>query len=160
MASGSARIAIAAPRERDWGRPPPRDRENASGSLDTRDNGEKVARGGLGPSAFGRSRVKGQEMSKKDWLTVGLKLIGVFFAVLGFTTLCITIINVVVQFLQLVDRSVVVVASGYVTLVGLLQPIAYLLASYVLVKKTDWCLNKIVVAAEQNSSEQLTQRDD
>ena len=99
-------------------------------------------------------------MSKEDWLTVGLKLIGVFFGVLGFTMLCIIIINVVVDFLQLVDRSVIIVTSGYVTLVRVLQPIAYIIASYVLVKKTDWCLNTIGIRTEPNSSEQPTERDE
>jgi len=91
-------------------------------------------------------------MTKQDWLTVGLKLIGVYFAVLGFTVFCITVISLIIQAFFMDTPPYVVPRSGeYATLIGALQPVAYIIAAYYLIKKTDWCLEKIGVQTERGS---------
>jgi hypothetical protein len=82
-------------------------------------------------------------MTQRDWLTVGIKLLGVYFAVLGVTALVMVGTNIVVQtFLDAREsaseyRSL---RTGGITFVEALQPIAYLLCAFALMKWTHWCL--------------------
>jgi len=92
-------------------------------------------------------------MTKTDWLTVGLKLIGVYFAVLGFTVLCIVGIDLVAEAFSEADPYVAMSLDGRVTLLRVLQPVAYIIASCVLIWKTDWCVRKLGVKSNEEHSE-------
>ena len=97
-------------------------------------------------------------MSKRDWIEVGLKLLGVYFLVLGFTTAILTGIGYVLQ--EAARRAAwdsdALFASGRpLSLLSLAQPFAFLVASFFLVWRTQWCLNKIGMESEDA---QLTRR--
>jgi len=93
-------------------------------------------------------------MTKQDWLTVGMKLIGVYFAVIGFTVLCISVISLTVQaFYPYASPYIVARSGGFSSLLELLQPVAYMIASYYLIKKTDWCLSKIGIQIDKASEQ-------
>jgi len=87
-------------------------------------------------------------MNKHDWLVVGLKLLGVYFAVLGVAILSMTIITLVIQMVETAANSS---AGGMLVLhegrtldwISALQPIAYLVGAFVLMRRTDWVLRKI-----------------
>jgi len=93
-------------------------------------------------------------MNKHDWLVVGLKLLGVYFAILGVAILSVTILNLVIDAILAARTSssdLLVLHKGpSVSLLSALQPIAYLAGAFVLLRRTDWCLRKIL--SEESSS--------
>lgn len=82
-------------------------------------------------------------MTQRDWLTVGIKLLGVYFAVLGVTALVIVGTNLVFE-LVLDSRESASgmhsIRTGGISLINVLQPIAYLLCAFALMKRTQGCL--------------------
>jgi hypothetical protein len=83
-------------------------------------------------------------LQTRDYLYVGVKLIGVYFAVLGITVLTLTLLSFGVQFTQtMFGRDDVLYAdhqSPFFILIETLQPIAYLVCAFILTRKTEWCL--------------------
>jgi hypothetical protein len=82
-------------------------------------------------------------MTQRDWLTVGIKLIGVYFAVLGVTASVMVGTNIVVQAVLHARESASEyrsLSTGGVSFVEVLQPVAYLLCAWALLKRTQWCL--------------------
>ncbi len=78
-------------------------------------------------------------MTNRDYLTIGLKLMGVYFAVLGITILVVSLSN----FLGSLAPSDLPndYGSGLTyELIRLMQPIAYLACAFHLVRRTEWCL--------------------
>ncbi len=86
-------------------------------------------------------------MNKRDWLIVGLKLLGTYFAILGVAILSVTVLNLGIQVVQAAATrrsDVLYLHEGpTVSLLSALQPIAYLVCAFVLLRRTDWCLRKI-----------------
>lgn len=82
-------------------------------------------------------------MKTREIYTIGMRLIGICFAVLAFTGICL----VVCSLLSTVFRSkgpFIDIRFGTMQLLfGFLQPLAYIVASFVLIRKTDWCLRKL-----------------
>ena len=82
-------------------------------------------------------------MTKKDLYLVGTKLIGLYFAAFGIITLS------VVLFL--------LIKNGIAVLGMLVNPAVCLGVSFLLIKKTSWCLNKSGITTEGNSEQKLGQ---
>ena len=95
-------------------------------------------------------------MSKRDWIEVGLKLIGVYFLVLGFTPAILTVIGYVLQEAArhaAWNSGALFAADRTLSLLSLAQPFAFLVASFFLVWRTQWCLNKIGMELESESEQ-------
>ena len=95
-------------------------------------------------------------MTKRDWLTIGIKLLGVYCAIWGFATLSYSIPG----FLALLKRLAFVafgveVTDHYTSLFHpyAFQPIAYFLVGFLLIRKTNWCVNKIQTKQEDHSEQ-------
>jgi len=93
-------------------------------------------------------------MNRHDWLIVGLKLLGVYFAVLGVTILSMAVLNLLIQGIEAAtstrtDPTYLAVHVGRsIDLISALQPVAYLACAFVLVRRTDWCLRKMDLKVE------------
>jgi hypothetical protein len=72
-------------------------------------------------------------MGRSDWLTVGLKLMGVYFAITGVASLW----NLFVAVLATAGQGE---RLERMTLFGILHPAIYLLAAFFLVCRTHICL--------------------
>lgn len=82
----------------------------------------------------------------RDYLNIGLKLLGVYFAVLGVTVLAMVLANLTIEgvlplFQQ--DEMLHAIEGPVVSAISALQPIAYLVCAFVLTRKTEWCLHLI-----------------
>ena len=85
-------------------------------------------------------------MPTRDYLYIGLKLNGVYFGVLGVTVLSLTLINLAIQGIMpyFEQEGMLIVYEGTTySLLGAMQPIAYLVCAFALTRKTDWCLSLI-----------------
>jgi hypothetical protein len=72
-------------------------------------------------------------VARYDWLTVGLKLLGVYFGVSGLAALW----NVLLVLMAASSQGAHVEGIGAV---AILQPAAYLVAAFLLVRQTRICL--------------------
>ena len=99
-------------------------------------------------------------MAKADWIEVGLKLVGAYFAVLAFTTSALTVIGYALLRLNLqtawsgntiVDPDLSP-TNLFELLLHLLQPAAFVIAAFVLIRRTDWCLQKMGICQSSSSS--------
>jgi hypothetical protein len=82
-------------------------------------------------------------MTQRDWLTVGIKFLGVYFAVLGITGSIIVATNLVFELVLDFQESGSgghSVRTGGISFVNVLQPIAYLVCAFAMIKRTAWCL--------------------
>jgi len=89
----------------------------------------------------------------RDYLNIGLKLLGAYFAVLGVTVLALTLINLAIQGVWPLfqdDRMVHVVEGQVVSVISAMQPVSYLACAFVLTRKTDWCLELINPISAEN----------
>ena len=87
--------------------------------------------------------LRGDKMSIKEWVTIGIKLLGVYFSVLAFTSLALSLIHLAGSAIG-IGPGTLVMDQGLIPLsMQFAQPAAYIIASYVLIKKTEWCLEKI-----------------
>ncbi len=85
-------------------------------------------------------------MTKADWIFVGLKLLGVYFAVHG----AITLILLFAGFLLFLQQGKLggpvaidnIIVTWYKSL-QLLQPVIHLVCAFLLIRRTDWCLGWI-----------------
>ena len=92
-------------------------------------------------------------MNTRDYLNVGLKLIGVIFFVFGLVVTAMTLLNVGIQtWHRAFPRDDVFLASESfdVTLMGAAQPMVYLVCGFILTRKTEWCLKLIQSPREGN----------
>jgi hypothetical protein len=69
-------------------------------------------------------------MTRHDWLTVGFKLLGVYFGVLGLSALWQTFVTMILS------ASHVGIGIG----MGFLQPLVYILSALILTLCTEQCL--------------------
>ena len=103
--------------------------------------------------------MRGYEMmTKRDWLTTGIELLGVYCVIMGCTTLTYWIPQFV-AFLSTTGFGVEAEVSRHFSSMYLpytFQPVAYFLVGFVLIRKTDWCVNKIQTKNQEDHSEQNT----
>lgn len=95
----------------------------------------------------------GHAMTQREWLTVGIKLIGVYFAVLGAMGLVVVGTNLLEQFLsdlQEYESGFLATRTGGMTLINVLQPTAYLLGAFALTRRTEWCLRMVKSGKDQD----------
>src|SRR5262245_41609434 len=92
-------------------------------------------------------------MTKRDWIAVGIKLLGVCFAALGVVGLVIllsTIASDIVLNFNEPDRVYSTVPhNAELGLISLIQPLAFLLCAFVLTRRTNWCLRMAGVAESE-----------
>jgi hypothetical protein len=72
-------------------------------------------------------------MPRHDWLSIGLKLLGVYFGISGLAALW----NVMLVLMAASTLGAHVEGLG---VIGILQPAAYLVAAFLLVRRTPYCL--------------------
>jgi hypothetical protein len=68
-----------------------------------------------------------------DWLSIGLKLLGVYFGISGLAAIW----NVMLVLMAASSHGAHVEGIGAI---GILQPAAYLIAAFLLVRRTRYCL--------------------
>jgi hypothetical protein len=85
-------------------------------------------------------------MQKTDWVSVGIKLLGVYISVLALIGAGSVILGSVAQLIFKGDAPVKVI---FIRLfVGLLQPLVQGAVGWMLLKKTCWCLKKAGLGCE------------
>lgn len=82
-------------------------------------------------------------MTRADWIVIGMKLIGVYFAVLGFSVLIVLAVGIIETIALRLAEDAPYLVDPRVNVSELLQPIGYLLGAFFLIRRTQWCL-KIV----------------
>lgn len=94
-------------------------------------------------------------MKKSEIYEIGFRLIGVYFSVLAFTTIFITIVSIISSNItNNINGSLYLGASFISVLISSMQPIGYLIAAYFLIIKTDWCIEKLNSLIEKSNKEQ------
>jgi hypothetical protein len=93
-------------------------------------------------------------MTQREWLAVGIKFLGIYFAVLGVTGLIIVGTHLVVDEVMASssDRTLRV---GGIALVNVLQPLAYLLCAFILTKRTEWCVRMAGLSQEDGPANRM-----
>lgn len=93
-------------------------------------------------------------MQKTDWVSVGMKLLGIYIAVLGLIGAGSAVLNTLMT-LIFSDRpasvgffKMVGVVLVKVLLFGLIVPLVQGAVAWMLLKRTDWCLKKIGIGEE------------
>lgn len=84
-------------------------------------------------------------MSKKDWLDVGLKVVGAYFGVFGLA-LCAAILSE--YFVHLLtdmadEEASIYNVGGPYNPSALARPAVFLVASYVLIWRTQWFVDRV-----------------
>ena len=83
-------------------------------------------------------------MTKRDWIEVGLKLLGVYFAVTAIATVIGTLVYVFYELEQFGVQLAYFDSGGAAyRLLHLLRPIVFAIAACVLLCRTEWCLRKL-----------------
>ena len=79
-------------------------------------------------------------MTKRDWLTTGIKLLGVYCVIWGAASLTYAIARSLTSGMASGDakQGLLYFLASYA-----LQPIAYFGLAFVLIRKTEWCVSKI-----------------
>jgi hypothetical protein len=92
-------------------------------------------------------------MTKRDGIALGIKFLGVYFAVLGVVGMVILIstiaADIVSNFLEPDSEYSAVAHNSALGLVSLIQPLAYLGCAFMLTRRTDWCLRMAGVAESE-----------
>ena len=93
-------------------------------------------------------------MQKKDWIAVGTKRLGIYIGVLALIGASSAVLNTVIT-LIFTDRPASVgffkmlsVMFVKILVSGLIVPTAQGLVAWLLLKRTDWCLNKAGLGCE------------
>ena len=85
-------------------------------------------------------------MQKQDWIAVGIKLLGIYIAVLALIGAGQVLLGTTVQ---LLFRNETPFKTIFIRLlVGLIQPLVQGAAGWLLLKKSGWCLRKIGLGEE------------
>jgi len=84
-------------------------------------------------------------MNKHSWMTVGIKLIGVYFVVLGVIGLLPTGLSYIIELIGALFQEEGTYARGFGEIlwrggVGLFRILLYLVVGVLLVKWTAWCV--------------------
>jgi hypothetical protein len=82
----------------------------------------------------------------RDCLTIGLKLLGVYFIVYGLSMAAMTLLAFGIQTLEPMfnrDGLPYYVDGPVVKLMSAAQPIAFLVLGYLLARRTEWCLKLV-----------------
>ena len=97
-------------------------------------------------------------MQKKDWIAVGVKLLGVYYAVLTVVGLGSVVLGLILTIIYRPDAPAGMTKPQYLTmfllgvirwlLQNLASPVVHGFAAWLLLKKTDWCLKKIGLGEE------------
>jgi hypothetical protein len=93
-------------------------------------------------------------MQKKDWVLVGVKLMGIYFAVLALISTGSVVLNTLITLIfsnrpeNVSFFKIVGVVLVKVLLVGLIVPAVQGAVAWLLLKRTDWCLRKIGLGEE------------
>ena len=93
-------------------------------------------------------------MQKQDWVAVGVKVLGVYMAVLALIGAGSAVLNTLIT-LIFSDRpasvgffKMVGIVLVKVLLFGLVVPVVQGAVAWMLLKRTDWCLRKIGIGEE------------
>jgi hypothetical protein len=79
-------------------------------------------------------------MQKQDWVSVGIKLLGVYTGVLAIIGVSTALLGTVTQ---LIFRGGTSYKAIFIRLlIALLQPLVQGAVAWVLLRRTDWCLKK------------------
>ncbi len=97
-------------------------------------------------------------MQKKDWVLVGIKLLGVYYAALTVIGLGSVVLGFILTVTYRPDVPAGMTKPQYLTmfLLGVLRwllqnlvaPVVQGLAAWLLLKRTEWCLKKIGLGTE------------
>ena len=97
-------------------------------------------------------------MQKKDWIAVGIKLLGVYYAAMAVIGLGGVLLGFVMNILYRPDIPAGMTKPQFLTtfflglirwlLNNLIAPALQSLAAWLLLKKTDWCLKKAGLGEE------------
>jgi hypothetical protein len=94
-------------------------------------------------------------MQKKDWIAVGAKLLGIYIAVLALVGAGSTVVNTIITLIFFPDHPASVsfakmlgIILVKVLLSGLVVPAVQGAVAWLLLKRTDWCLNKAGLGEE------------
>ncbi|MEI8205554.1 MAG: hypothetical protein WCG03_01595 [Kiritimatiellales bacterium] len=93
-------------------------------------------------------------MQKKDWIAVGVKVLGVYIAILALIGAGSAVLNTLIT-LIFTDRPASVgffkmlgVILVKILVSGLIVPVVQGAVAWLLLKRTDWCLNKAGLGCE------------
>jgi hypothetical protein len=89
---------------------------------------------------------KGGCMQKTDWVSVGIKLLGIYIGVLALIGAGSVLLGTVIQLLFRGDTPFKAVFIRL--LAGLIQPLVQGAVAWMLLKRTGWCLRKIGIGEE------------
>jgi hypothetical protein len=97
-------------------------------------------------------------MQKKDWIAVGIKLLGVYYAAMAVIGLGGVVLGLVMNVIYRPDIPAGMTKPQYMTMFllgvirwllnNLIAPVVQGFAAWLLLKKTDWCLKKAGVECE------------
>jgi len=85
-------------------------------------------------------------MQKKDWVSVGIKLLGIYISVLALIGAGSVLLGTVVQLLFKGETPFKAIFIRL--LAGLIQPLVQGAVGWLLLKKSCWCLRKIGLGEE------------
>lgn len=97
-------------------------------------------------------------MQKKDWIAVGIKLLGVYYAAMSVVAFGGVVLGLVMNILYRPDIPAGMTKPQYLTMFflgvirwllnNLIAPVVQGFAAWLLLKKTDWCLKKAGLGEE------------
>lgn len=97
-------------------------------------------------------------MQKKDWIAVGIKLLGVYYAAMAVIGFGGVVLGLVMNIIYRPDIPAGMAKPQYLTMFllgvirwllnNLIAPVVQGFAAWLLLKKTDWCLKKAGLGEE------------
>jgi hypothetical protein len=97
-------------------------------------------------------------MQKKDWIAVGIKLLGVYYAAMAVVGLGGVVLGLIMNVIYRPDIPAGMAKPQYLTmfflgvirwvLQNLISPVVQGFAAWLLLKRTAWCLKKIGLGEE------------
>jgi len=93
-------------------------------------------------------------MQKKDWIAVGTKLLGIYIAVMALIGAGSTVVSTIITLIFFPDHPVSISALKVVGIIlvkmlsALVVPVVQGAVAWLLLKRTDWCLNKAGLGEE------------
>ena len=93
-------------------------------------------------------------MQKKDWIAVGIKLLGIYIAVLALIGASSAVVGTIITLIFFPDHPISISALKVVGIIlvkmlsALVVPVVQGAVAWLLLKRTDWCLNKAGLGEE------------
>jgi hypothetical protein len=93
-------------------------------------------------------------MDKKDWIAVGVKILGIYIAVLALIGAGSAVVSTIITLIFFPDHPVSISALKVVGIIltkmlsGLVAPAVQGAVAWLLLKRTCWCLNKAGLGCE------------